>query len=72
MMKPNTDTTHQNVSEALQQEVALYRRIIEALPAYVFIFDENEDRKGKYQFHYDIEDGRVFHSLYSLKEPVGE
>ena len=72
MMKPNTDTTHQNASEALRKEVELYRRIIEALSDFVFIFDENEDRKGKYQFHYDIEDGCIFHSLYSLKEPVGE
>ena len=40
-MKPNSDTTHQNVSEALQKEVELYRRIIEALSDFVFIFDEN-------------------------------
>ena len=40
-MKPNTDTTHQNASEALRKEVELYRRIIEALSDFVFIFDEN-------------------------------
>lgn len=40
-MEPNANTTYRNDSEALQREVELYRRIIEALSDFVFIFDEN-------------------------------